>query len=306
MSLVFLCSAAFAQESNPKTAKECLERFSATYQQVSKSYGVAGAITSKSLAMPGLSQSSDWFAFEHSESRSKRQFYSEASKSSGEASGPWQRLFLSDNRVWVSVGKYSDPFVEAERKENEDDLAFSMRFSEGCPSLYALAILSPTESQLSSNGKHLVSVLDEMKVIDERRVGNDVVGSFYASNFVSIITFGHSSGYMPEKCETYFYQSIGEDLPKPSEYTILWHEGTAKWKKLDAGVWVPVEVLSTKHRNQRNSKKLSAKVEATATWRVPIDKGLFSGEHVNRIPFDEPTNKLRTELQDESEGDSVR
>lgn len=256
--------------------------------------------------MPGLSQSSDWFAFEHSESRSKRQFYSEASKSSGAASGPWQRLFLSDNKVWVSVGKYSDPLVETERKENEDDLAFSMRISEGCPSLFGLAILSPTESELTSNGKHLVSVLDEMKVFDEHREDNDIVGNFYASNFVSIITFGHSSGYMPVKSVTYFYQSTGEGAPMPIEYMILWHESTVRWMKLDADVWVPVEVLSTKHRSQRNSKKLSAKVEATATWRVPIDKDLFSGEHVNRIPFDEPTNKLRSELRDESEKDSSR
>lgn len=287
-----------AQDFTPESAQECFDRFQSMYLKVSRSYAVLGSAKQTSIDMPNLSKTYEWFAVEVlGTNKSPRQFYSESKLFYPHApdSNVWEKRYINDKKVSYSYGDFLTPVKELEQEEDEEEELYLRRAAIGCPNLFAISVLSFSDSTLLADKGKLLRTLNGFELFQEERKGNDFFGRFYGSNFVSEIWFSKASGYMPTLCKTFFYTPQKAAAPTPDQYKVLWSEIESQWENVGDDTWVPIQVSNITHRTSRNSKR-GVEVQGQVKWDLKINSSLLTEKSVALMPMDGPLAEIRSKL----------
>lgn len=301
--LATMCSTnLFGDEFEPESAAECLDRFQEMTRKVSSNGAVLGSANVTSIDQPHLSMKYEWFHIDQrpvTRNDSNRN-YSESRILYPHApdSNVWEKRYVAEGKLHRSLGDYLSPLKAVDREEDEEDSKYLSRQTVGAPNLFALAVCGP--SLLLKDMQVLNQVLNQIKVLEEKRDNGDVIGKFYGINFVSEIRFAKKASYLPTEMKSYFYspKQRGASPSSPDEYKTLWSESEIKWERVEdqTDIWAPVQVKSILHRTTRRHAGRGREVEAIASWEFKLKDSLLSGENIEQLPLDGPVADLRKHL----------
>jgi hypothetical protein len=286
-----------AQVNEPESSAECLDEFQLLIQKVCHKYAVVGSAQLTSTNQPRFSKTIDWFVVEDRGNRQRpKRCYSESRALYPHApnSNVWEKRYIDDARLFRSMGDFTESLRELTKRDDDDDADRFLRFkSVAFPNLFMLSMI--TGGSLENEAKDIVRIVNSFKVLNEKKVGEDIVALFFERTSVVEVQFSHRDNYLPIKVKGFFNSRKDAADPEPKDYAIPWFESETKWQKMDDSIWVPIRVTSVLFRDNPRLDR-GMEIDARANWQLKFDDALLSDTNVDLLPIGGPIAELRTNL----------